>query len=192
MAKGAPNVRYAEVDRETAHTKVHLVLDLEGGTRRDVSTGIPTFDDLLSDLARYAGLDLGVSVEADVTAGDHHVVEDVGSAFGRAIRMCLQDSDNVVGAGDCTLPSSDALVLTAIDILGRPFLGWEVAFKRDWIGALATENVEQFFRAMADQGSFSIHVRRLAGENDVHLCEAVFRSFGRSLHTSTRKQNGAS
>lgn len=187
MSKGAANVRYAEIDRETPHTKIHLVLDLEGGTRRDVSTGIGTFDELLSELARYASVDLGVSVEADVTVDDHHVVEDVGAALGRAIRLTLEDTDAVIGAGHCNLPSADALVLCALDVAGRPFLSWDVPFRRDWIGALAMENIEQFFRSMAVTGSFSLHIRKLAGENDVHVSEAVFRAFGRSLHAATRR-----
>ena len=194
MSKGAPNVRYAEIDRETRHTKVHLVLDLEGGTRRDVSTGIATFDELLSEVARYANLDFGVSVEADVAIDDHYVIEDVGAAFGRAVRVALQDSDPVVGAGHSVLPSGDALVLCAMDVNGRPYLGWDVPFRRDWIGAMATENAKEFFRAFADSGSVSLQIRKMAGDNDVHACEAIFRSFGRCLHMATRRNeryNGA-
>jgi imidazoleglycerol-phosphate dehydratase len=187
MSKGAPNVRYAEIDRETRHTKIHLVIDLEGGTRRDVSTGIATFDELLTEMARYASLDFGVSVEADVAVDDHYVIEDVGAAFGRAVRVALQDSDPSVGTGHSVLPAGDALVLCAVDVNGRPFLGWDVPFRRDWIGAMATENVQEFFRAFTDSGSFSLHIRKLAGDNDVHVCEAIFRAFGRCLYTATRR-----
>ena len=187
MSKGAPNVRYAEVDRETSHTKIHLVLDLEGGTRRDVSTGVATFDGLLSDLARCAGLDLGVTVECDPATDDHHILEDVGSAFGRGIKAALEDSDAVIGLGSCNVPSADALVMCAIDLEGRSYLGWDVTFRRDWIGAMATENVQKFFLAVSSFGDFSLHLRRVAGENDVHLCEATFRAFGRSLHSATRR-----
>lgn len=187
MSKGAPNVRYAEIDRETAHTKVHLVLDLEGGTRRDVASGIPTFDGLLADLAKYACLDLGVNVECDPATDDHRILEDVGSAFGRAIRAALEDSDPVVGLGSCTVPAADGLVMAALDVDGRSYLGWDMTFRRDWIGAMATENVQRFFRAVSDFGDLSLHIRRVTGENDVHLCEAAFKAFGRSLYKATRR-----
>lgn len=187
MSKGAPNVRYAEIDRETSSTKVHLVLDLEGGTRRDVSSGVPTFDALLAELAKYACLDLGVTVDCDPTTDDHKILDDVGAAFGRAIKLALEDSDAVIGVGSCMIPSSDALILCAMDVDARSYLGWDVSFRRDWIGAMATENVERFFRAVSDYGDISLHIRRLAGENDVHTCEAIFRAFGRSLFTATRR-----
>lgn len=191
MGKGTPNVRYAEVDRESRHTKIHFVLDLEGGSRRDVSTGIGTFDECLVEMAKYAQIDLGVSVEADVTVDDHHVVEDVGTAFGIAIRTAMEDAESLTTTGHAIVPSGEALALTALDVKGRPYLGWDVEFKRDWIGALATENIEQFFRSTAVFGQFSLHVKKLAGDNDSHVSEAVFRSFGRSLHMATRRQSNS-
>ena len=187
MSKGAPNVRYAEIDRETSHTKIHLVLDLDGGTRRDVATGIPTFDALLAEMAKCAALDLGVTVECDTSTDDHHILEDVGAAFGRAIKFALEDSDPVQGTGSCTLPSSDALVLCAVDTDGRSYLGWDLPFRRDWIGAMATENIQGFFRAVSHFGELSLHIKKLSGDVDVHLSEAAFRAFGKCLHTATRR-----
>ena len=187
MSKSVPNVRYSEVDRETRHTRVHLVIDFEGGSRRDVSTGIATLDEMLIDAARYAGIDLGVSVESDVAISDHHIVEDVGSALGRAIRLALEDIDSTRGVGHSMIPSGDSLVLCAVDVKGRSYLGWDLSFHRDWIGALATENIEQFFRHLVDQAGLSLHIRKIAGTNDAHLCEAIFRSFGTSLRQAAAR-----
>src|SRR5690349_12960789 len=186
MGKGARNVRYAEVDRETTKTKVHLVLDLDGGTRCDVATGVTTFDEMLQEIAGYAAIDLGVSVEADVGVHGHAVMEDVGTAFGTALASALEDSDAVVGTGSCGVPSADALVLCAMDLRSRSFIGWDVPFRRDWIAEMNTENVREFFEALVHGGGCSLHLRKMAGENDWHMCEAVFRSFGRSLHIATR------
>jgi len=187
MSKGAPNVRFAEVDRETRNTKVHLVMDLDGGHRCDVSTGVTTFDDLLREMAEYAVLDLGVSVEADVAVQDHFVLEDVGTVLGRALAKSLESSDPVVGCGSAFVPSSDALVLCAIDLSGRPYLGWDVPFRRDWIGEMATENLRGFFEAVVYGAGCSLHLRKLSGENDRHATEALVRSFGRALNASTRR-----
>ena len=89
MSKTAPGVRYAEIDRETAETSVRVVLDLDGGTRRDVSTGIGFFDHMLCHMAFHGYLDIGISVEGDLVVDDHHTVEDVGIVLGRAIREAL-------------------------------------------------------------------------------------------------------
>lgn len=187
MSKGAPNVRYAEIDWETGRTKVHVVLDLEGGTRRDVSTGLSVFDELLADIARYAQVDLGISVECDASTDDYFIVEDVGVALGQAVRIALEDSDEVIGNGSCILPSADSLVLCAIDLNGRRHLGWNINFQRDRVGSLSTENVRQFFETMCDHGRMSLHFHSFASTNDMHLCEAVFRSFGRSLFAALRR-----
>ncbi|MBS1721573.1 MAG: imidazoleglycerol-phosphate dehydratase [Armatimonadetes bacterium] len=193
MNKGAPNVRYAEMDRESRSTKVHFVIDLDGGSRCDVSTGVSMFDEMLHEIARSARIDLGVSVETDINADDHSILEDVGQVFGRSLRRILEDSDHVVGAGSAIVPSGDALLLCAIDTAGHACLGWDVPFRRDYLGDMATENVKTFFDSLAFGAHASLHFRKLSGENDRHLCEAVFRSFGNTLFAATRvadRRNG--
>ncbi len=191
MSKGARNVRYAELDRETENSRVHLVLDLDGGSRCDVATGFATFDEMLRDVATYGSLDFGVSVEAEVGIQDHLVMEDVGTALGIALTAALEDSDPVASAGSAHVPSADALVMCAVDLRARAHLGWGVEFKRDWIAEVATESVREFFETLVCAGRFSLHVTKLAGYNDRHLCEAMFRSLGRSLYTATRKQESS-
>jgi imidazoleglycerol-phosphate dehydratase len=186
MSKGAPGVRYAEVDRDTAETKIHMVLDLDGGTRCDVDTGIGFFDHMLHQLSFHGLCDLGISVEGDLSVDDHHSVEDVGITLGMAIREALAESSDITRYASLHLPMDEALVLVALDISGRGVLRYDVDFKRERIGELATENVREFFHAVAVNAGLTLHIKKIDGENDHHVCEAIFKGFGQVLHRATR------
>jgi imidazoleglycerol-phosphate dehydratase len=186
MSKNSPGVRYAELDRDTNETHIQVVLDLDGGTRRDILTGIGFFDHMLELFAFHGQVDIGLGAEGDLEVDDHHTVEDTGIVIGKAIREALAAGDNIVRYGNATLPMDEALVLVAIDISGRGQLHWAVDFKRERLGDLATENIREFFRALSAHGGITIHIRKITGENDHHVCEAIFKAFGQALHDATR------
>lgn len=186
MSKNVPAVRYAEVDRETAETTIHAVLDLDGGSRQDVSTGIGFFDHMIHQLAFHGYLNLGITVEGDLHVDDHHTVEDVGIVLGRAIRDALQGEPIERYASNHTV-MDEALVLVALDISGRGVLTFDCDFKREQIGQMSTECIREFFRALCSHGGITLHVHKIAGENDHHVAEAIFKGFGRALHAATRR-----
>lgn len=187
MSKNAPGVRYADVFRETAETRVQVVLDLDGGTRRDISTGIGFFDHMLMQLAFHGQFDVGISAEGDLHIDDHHTVEDVGIVLGQALAQALDNGEPVERYGDLHSPMDEALALVALDISGRGMLIWDVPFRREKIGDLATECIREFFRALSTHAGITLHVRLVTGENDHHIAEAIFKGFGRALHHATRK-----
>lgn len=187
MSESTPGVRYAEVYRETQETRVQVVLDLDGGGRRDIQTGIGFFDHMLTLLAFHGRLALGVSAEGDLNVDDHHTVEDVGIVLGKAFREALASTDPIERYASVHLPMDEALVLVAIDVSGRGILNFDVKFERDQIGSLATENIREFFRALAMHGGLTLHIRKLAGENDHHVAEAIFKGFGRAFAAAVTK-----
>ncbi len=187
MSKTAPGVRYGEVDRETNETKVRVVMDLDGGTRCDVSTGIPFFDHMLHQLAFHGRLDLGVQCEGDLDVDDHHTIEDVGIALGKAFAQTLDPAESIQRFASGHYAMDEALVLIAIDICGRPTLVNAVEFKRESIGGLAMENVNEFLQAFVTSAKISLHVRKVCGANDHHVCEALFKGLGICLHDATQK-----
>ncbi len=187
MSKSTPGVRYAEVYRETGETRIQVVLDLDGGTRRDVLTGIGFFDHMLVLMAFHGRMDFGASSEGDLEVDDHHTVEDVGIVLGQAIAQALDSDDTIERYGSNMTPMDEALVQVAIDISGRGMLTYDVPFKRERIGELSTECVREFFRALATHSGITIHLKKLAGENDHHVCEALFKGFGRALYEATRR-----
>lgn len=189
MGANSQGVRYAEIERETKETRVRVVLDLDGGTRRDISTGIPFFDHMLQQLAFHGQFDVGIGAEGDLHIDDHHTVEDVGIVLGKAFRHALENSDPVVRYASNHTVMDEALVLVALDLSGRGVLTYEVPFVREKVGELATENVREFCRALSAYGGITLHVHKIAGVNDHHVCEAIFKGIGRALHEATRKSD---
>lgn len=187
MSKETPGVRYSEQERETEATRVRVVIDLDGAKRATVDTGIGYFDHMLTEFAFHGGFDLGVSAEGDLHVDDHHTLEDVGICLGGAIRQALGDSAGINRFGMEHVPVDDALVRAVVDISGRPFLNFDVKFTTNRIGAMTSESVEQFFRGLVNHAGMTIHFHQLAGHNNHHICEAVFKAFGRALRKAVIK-----
>ncbi|MGV3617081.1 MAG: imidazoleglycerol-phosphate dehydratase HisB [Fimbriimonas sp.] len=185
MSKDAPGVRYADLYRESTETRVQVVIDLDGGTRRDIATGVGFFDHMLQQLAFHGQLDVGISAEGDLHIDDHHTIEDVGIVLGRALAQALGE-EPIVRYGNAITPMDEALVMVALDISGRGMLIYDVPFVRERVGDMATENIREFFRALSVHAGITLHIRKMAGENDHHVAEAIFKSFGRALHQATR------
>jgi imidazoleglycerol-phosphate dehydratase len=164
-----------------------VILDLDGGSRQDIRTGIPFFDHMLAQLAFHGSIDLGINAEGDTQIDDHHTVEDVGIVLGQALHQALDQDEGIVRYGSATIPMDEALVQVVIDISGRSGLFYDVEFKREKIGDLATENIKEFLRAFTSHGQVTLHVRKLAGDNDHHICEAIFKALGRALHQASGK-----
>lgn len=189
MSKDAPGVRYAEVDRDTHETRIHLVLDLDGGTRRDIASGVGFFDHMLDLLAFHAQIDLGVRAEGDLRVDDHHTIEDIGIVFGRGLRQAMAETDPVVRFADRHVVMDDALTLVALDVCGRGQLHWDVTFRRENLGGMATEVVKEFFHAFCTNAGIAMHVRSIAGTNDHHICESVFKGVGLALHQALQRSD---
>jgi imidazoleglycerol-phosphate dehydratase len=174
-------MRTAEIARTTAETDIRLTLSLDGSGRRDIATGVGFFDHMLDQLARHALLDLTLRAQGDRHIDDHHTVEDTGIALGQALARALGDKRGIRRYGECTLPMDDARVHAAIDLSGRPFLVWQVAFPTPKIGSFDTELVREFFQALSTHGGITLHVTAEAGVNSHHIAEAAFKAVARAL-----------
>lgn len=187
MSKDAPGVRFAEIDRETHETRVHVVMDLDGGTKHDISTGVGFFDHMLHLFAFHGHIDMGIDVEGDLHIDDHHTVEDVGIVLGQAFREALDLNTPIERYGSCHMVMDEALVLVAVDISGRSGLHFRCEFKREQVGGLSTENVKEFLTAFTSNAKITLHVQKLAGENDHHVIESIFKGLGRSIRIATQR-----
>ena len=139
---------------------------------------------MLDQLARHSLMDIAVRAEGDLHIDDHHTVEDTGIALGRAFAKALGDKRGIRRYGSCLLPMDDALVRAALDVSGRPFLAWNVAFSAPKIGAFDVELVREFFHAFAMNGGVTLHVEALAGHNAHHLAEACFKSVAQAIRAA--------
>ncbi|HEY8611502.1 MAG TPA: imidazoleglycerol-phosphate dehydratase HisB [Roseomonas sp.] len=173
--------RRAEISRETAETRIHLKLDLDGTGRAEIATGIGFLDHMLTALARHSMIDLAVRAEGDLHIDFHHTTEDVGIVLGQAVRKALADKRGIRRYGQALVPMDEALAECAIDISGRPFLVWSASFPRDKVGEMDTELFEEFFRAVAMNSAMTVHLTQRAGTNAHHIAEGLFKAFARAL-----------
>lgn len=173
--------RSASLVRTTAETDIRLTLDLDGAGTAGLATGIGFLDHMLTALARHALFDLTVQASGDLHVDGHHTTEDVGIALGRALAQALGDKRGITRFGHAVVPMDDALAEAAVDLSGRPFLAWAVAFRAPSIGDMDTELFEEFFRAFAFNAALNLHVTARAGGNAHHVAEACFKATARAL-----------
>lgn len=178
-------MRRAEIERTTKETAIRVAVDLDGSGRYQVSTGVGFFDHMLEQLSRHSAIDIMVEAKGDLHIDFHHTVEDVGIALGLAVKQALGDRRGIVRYADVHLPMDETLTRAAIDVSGRPFLVFKVAFPRPKIGEFDTELVEEFFRAFAFNAGVTLHVENLYGVNAHHICESSFKALARALRTAT-------
>ena len=178
---GGAAMRWAQVVRETAETRVRVSLNLDGAGTFRGATGIGFFDHMLALLARHAGFDLEVEAQGDLAVDGHHTVEDTGIALGRALVQARGEGKGIARFGHALLPMDEALALVAVDVSGRGFLAYDVPCPVERIGGFACELGEEFLRAAAVNGGITLHVRLLAGNNGHHILEAVFKGLGVAL-----------
>ena len=173
-------MRQAALHRVTRETDIDLTLCLEGGEVR-VDTGIGFFDHMLTALARHGGLGLTVKAVGDLQVDCHHTVEDTGIVLGQAVSRALGDKKGIRRFGSFLLPMDETLVMAALDLSGRPYLGFEAQFKTERVGEFDTEMVREFFYAFTYSCGMNLHLRQVCGSNSHHIIEAMFKAFAKAL-----------
>ena len=176
--------RTAEVSRNTAETKIIVKVDLDGSGQSRLQTGIGFFDHMLDQIARHAMLDLEVQADGDLHVDGHHMVEDVGIAFGQAVHQAVGDKKGIRRFGHAYVPLDEALSRVVIDFSGRPGLVMNVPFKSGMIGAFDSQLAHEFFQAFVNHAFVTLHIDNLRGENAHHQAETVFKAFARALRSA--------
>ena len=180
-------MRKAEIKRTTKETDILLVLDLDGGGKAEISTGIGFFDHMLTAFAVHSGIDLKVSCKGDLEVDGHHTVEDVGIALGQAFLEAVGDKAGIERYGSFMLPMDESLALAAIDISGRPYLVFDAAFTAPMIGDYDTQLTEEFWRAFAMNSKTTLHIKLMYGANDHHKAEAIYKAAAHAIKAAIAK-----
>ena len=173
--------RTAEISRKTKETEVSVRLDIDGDGHADITTGVPFFDHMLDQLGRHGRFDLTVRTVGDVDVDAHHTVEDTGICLGRALAEALGDKAGVERFGDAVVPIDEALVRTAVDLSGRPYLVYDADTPVALVGTYETTLTKHFFEALTANAGITLHVVKLAGEGSHHIQEAVFKAVAVAL-----------
>ncbi len=173
--------RTARIERTTKESDVLVELNLDGTGQVEVSTGVPFYDHMLSQLGKHGGLDLNIATKGDLEVDAHHTVEDTALALGAAIREALGDKAGIRRFGDSLVPLDEALVQSAVDLSGRPYLVHEEPELIELIGTYDTTLTRHIWESIVASAQICLHVRVITGRNAHHIVEAQFKSVARSL-----------
>ena len=181
--------RYTEVTRTTKETDIRAEFEIDGTGISDINTGIGFFDHMLEGFARHGFFNLRLSCKGDLIVDGHHTIEDVGIVLGQAIKEALGDKKGISRFGYFILPMDEALCLCSIDLSGRPYLVYDAEFSSEKIGYLETEMLKEFFYAISYSAGMNIHIKMLAGSNNHHMAEAMFKAFAKALDMACKKDD---
>jgi len=173
--------RKAEIERKTRETAVTMAISLDGKGQADISTGIPFFDHMLTLFAVHGFFDLRLRARGDIEIDSHHTVEDVGIVMGDLIETALGERSGIRRYGYAVTPMDDALAMVAVDLSRRPYLVFQVPAGETAERSFNRSLAKEFFKSIANHGGMNLHVNVPYGENEHHILEAAFKSFGRAL-----------
>jgi imidazoleglycerol-phosphate dehydratase len=173
--------RQATIDRSTKETKIKATVDLEGTGAFDVATGIGFLDHMLEQLSRHSLIDITLKAKGDLHIDFHHTTEDTGIVLGQAVAKALGDKQGIARYASLYLPMDETLTRVAVDVSGRPYLIWKVAFSQPKVGEMDTELFREFFQAFAQNAGITLHVECLYGDNNHHIAETCFKGLARAL-----------
>ncbi len=182
-------MRCKEIARKTFETDVKVNLNIDGQGDYKFNTGMGFFDHMVSHIAKHGLFDLDVFCKGDLEVDCHHSIEDIGIVLGQCIKGALGDKKGIKRYGQAIIPMDDALVLCALDLSGRPYFNFDVAFTNARLGTMDSELVEEFFRAVAVHSEMNLHFKCLHGHNNHHIAEGVFKAFGHALDEATMIDN---
>ncbi len=177
--------RSAVISRITKETDIQMNFNIDGSGIANIHTGIGFFDHMLNSFARHGFFDLELTVKGDLEVDTHHTIEDTGIVLGAAIKEALGDKKSIKRYGNMILPMDETLILCAVDLSGRPYLGFDVPLTAERVGDFETEMVKEFFYAVSYSAEMNLHIRKLTGDNNHHIIEGVFKAFAKALDDAT-------
>lgn len=174
-------MRKSEINRKTAETDISLKLDVDGMGENKIDTGCGFLDHMLTLFSRHGGFDLELKCIGDTNVDYHHTVEDIGIVLGKALHEALGEMRGIKRYGSFILPMDESLILSAVDISGRSYLGFKLNIPTQRVGDFDTELVREFFEAFVRNANITLHISQLEGYNSHHIIEGAFKSVARSL-----------
>ncbi|OBX18009.1 imidazoleglycerol-phosphate dehydratase [Erythrobacter sp. QSSC1-22B] len=174
-------MRTGTIERNTTETAIHVAVDLDGTGHYAVETGIGFLDHMVEQFSRHSLIDVTMKVAGDLHVDQHHTTEDSAIALGQALAQALGDKGGIARYGTAYSPMDETLARVALDISGRPFLVWKAGFTQEKLGEWDTELIEHWFHSVAQAAGITLHCELLYGQNNHHICEALYKGFARAM-----------
>lgn len=182
-------MREAVIKRKTGETDIELSIKvLDYGTKGSFTgtSGIGFFDHMLTAFASHGGFEVVLKCKGDLEVDGHHTVEDIGIVLGSALKQAAGDMKGIKRFSDILLPMDEALVMCALDFSGRAFLAFDSDFKADAVGTYDTQLTVEFMRALAMNAGITLHLKKMYGDNDHHVTEALYKACGKCVGDALR------
>jgi imidazoleglycerol-phosphate dehydratase len=181
--------RKADVRRTTQETNIRIRLNVDGGGKTSIKTGIPFLDHMITSLGKHGLFDLDIQARGDLDVDIHHTNEDVGITLGQAFTKALGDKKGIRRFGFFSVPMDEALVRVSLDISGRPSLHIrkEKAVKFSRLENYSFHDACEFFKAFTLHSGTNMAVEVETGEDSHHIIEAVFKATAKALDLATQR-----
>lgn len=166
------SARTSEIHRKTRETDISVSLSIDGSGSYDVRCDDQFLRHMTETLARYSGMDISMDATGD---NPHHLVEDAAITVGKALAQAL-DGRPLERMGTAVVAMDDALVMTSLDIVDRPYC------EADCPDPLYAH----WFRSFAMAAGITLHIVAIRGFDDHHIIEASFKSLGKALEKALR------
>ena len=177
--------RKVTVKRTTKETDILVELNLDGSGKCSIRTGLKFFDHMLEQIGKHSGCNLTICVNGDLEVDEHHTIENTALALGEAFAKALGDKRGIERYGFC-LPMDDSLCSVALDFGGRPWLVYDAAFKREYVGDLPTEMILHFFKSLSDAAKMNLNIKA-EGDNEHHKIEGIFKALAKSIKMAVKR-----
>ncbi len=174
-------MRIAEIERNTAETKISLKLNIDGTGVSEINSGSGFLDHMLTLFAKHGRFDITLNCDGDTEVDLHHTTEDIGICLGLAFKKALGEKRGIVRYGSMLLPMDEALILSAIDFSGRPHLVYNTNIRAKKVGEFDVELSEEFWLSFVRNAGCTLHIKQLDGKNAHHIIEGIFKSVARSI-----------
>lgn len=178
-------MREAKIIRKTTETNISLNLNIEGTGKAEIDSGCGFLNHMLTLFAKHGRFDIELKCDGDTEVDYHHSVEDIGIALGEAFCEALGNKRGIVRYGDIILPMDESLILAAVDLSGRSFLGFSLEIPTEKVGDFDTELVEEFWLGFTRTSKCTLHLKKIAGSNSHHIIEGAFKAAARCLNAAT-------
>ena len=175
--------RTARINRKTKETEVLVEVNLDGNGKISIKTGLPFLDHLITSLAKHAMLDLKLNAKS-MDGIDHHLIEDVAISIGNAMDQSLGNRVGIVRFGHSSVPMDESLAEASLDLIKRQYQRIDLSIERNQIEGISKEDLEHFFRSLAQNLNICMHVSVKYGENDHHKIEAAIKAFAVAWRTA--------
>src|SRR4029077_16309642 len=173
-------MRKASLTRNTKETQIQISLNIDGGGKYQISSGIRFFDHMLELFSPRGGFALKLKARGDLDVDQHHTVEDIGIALGQVFDQALGSKKGILRAGYFLMPMDETLGAVAVDFCGRASAVIDTKVRVTLVGDLQAGLVHDFFEVFARGARANVHARVLYGRSNHHKIEALFKAFWRA------------